>query len=100
EAIRPVVEEVHGHAAGLLPAAVAPESVDVRVALSGGRVLSGTVPGVHGDVLRTVTYSRVNARHRIVAWARFLALTAARPERAFEAVTVGRSAYGAGRPMM
>ena len=97
ETIRPVVEEVFGHVAALLPPAAAPESVDVRVSLRGGRVLSGTVPGVHGDVLRTVTYSRVNARHRIVAWARFLALTAARPERPFEAVTVGRSAFGSPR---
>jgi exodeoxyribonuclease V gamma subunit len=66
-------------------------SVDVRVALPGGRVLSGTVAGVVGDVLRKVTYSRVNPRHRIAAWARLLALQAAHPDREFEAVTVGRS---------
>ena len=42
-----------------------PASIDVKVALDDGRTLSGTVPGVHGDVLRTVTYSRVSARHRL-----------------------------------
>ena len=58
-----------------------PASVDVKVALADGRTLSGTVPGVYGDVLRTVTYSRVGARHRLQAYVRWLALTAAHPER-------------------
>ena len=54
-------------------------SVDVRVSLADDRRLNGTVPDVHGEVLRSVTYSRVNPRHRLVAWVRFLALTAAHP---------------------
>ena len=41
------------------------ESVDVRVALPGGRLLSGTVPGVVGDTLRAVSYARVGPRHRL-----------------------------------
>ena len=57
-----------------------PASVDVKVDLKDGRTLSGTVPGVYGDVLRTVTYSRVNARHRLQAYVRWLALTAAHPD--------------------
>ena len=48
-------------------------------------------------MLRSVTYSRVNPRHRLAAWVRFLALTAAHPERAFEAATVGRAVYGGPR---
>jgi exodeoxyribonuclease V gamma subunit len=68
------------------------DTVDVKVALRDGRTLRGTVPGVGGDVLLNVTYSRVNARHRIAAWVKVLALTAAHPGRTFEALTVGRAA--------
>jgi exodeoxyribonuclease V gamma subunit len=69
--------------------------VDVKVALQDGRTLSGTVPSVYGDVLRTVTYSRVSARHRLQAYVRWLTLTAAHPERPFSAVTVGQARRGA-----
>jgi exodeoxyribonuclease V gamma subunit len=94
--IRPSVEQVHALASQLLGGPAAPASVDVRVALPDGRTLSGTVPGVCGDLLRSVTYSRINARHRLVAWVRFLALTAAYPDRPFQAATVGRGTYGSG----
>jgi exodeoxyribonuclease V gamma subunit len=84
--VQPVVEEI---------AAAAPEgevsALDVRIALPDGRTLSGTVPDVAGDVVRSVKYARVNERHRLAAWVRLLALTAAYPERDFEAVTVGRA---------
>jgi exodeoxyribonuclease V gamma subunit len=96
EQIQPDVEAVFAQATGLLPGGASPGSVDVRVALPDGRRLSGTVPGVCGTLLRTVTYSRVNPRHRLSAWVHFLALTAAHPQRPFEAATVGRAAYGAG----
>jgi exodeoxyribonuclease V gamma subunit len=69
-------------------------SIDVKLALPDGRTLSGTVPDVIGDVLRTVTYSRVSPRHRIAAWVRLLAVQAAHPGRAFESVTVGRGMRG------
>jgi exodeoxyribonuclease V gamma subunit len=52
---------------------------------------------LYGDVLRTVTFSRVGAKHRLAAWVRLLAITAARPGRSFEAVTIGRARYGAPR---
>jgi len=82
----PVVDAIVAGVDGL----VAADSVDVRVELGRGVRLTGTVPGVSGDVLRTVTYSRVAAKHRVTAWVRLLALVAAHPSRSFSAVTVGR----------
>jgi exodeoxyribonuclease V gamma subunit len=95
--LMPDVEEIFQHTTALLPRAAEPGSVDVRVMLPDGRRLNGTVPDVCGDLLRSVSFSRVNARQRLVAWVRFLALTAAHPHRSFEAATVGRAVYGAGR---
>ena len=66
-------------------------SLDVKVALPGGKTLGGTVPGLAGDTLRNLTYSRVSPRHRIAAWVRLLALTAGHPGRTFDAVTIGQS---------
>jgi len=64
-------------------------SLDVRAALPGDRVLSGTVAGLDGDQLQAVSYSRVNPRQRLTAWVRLLALSVAH-ERPFEALTIGR----------
>jgi exodeoxyribonuclease V gamma subunit len=89
DGVWPAVTEIMRH----VPAGEA-RSLDVKLTLRDGRVLSGTVPGLAGDVLRTVVYSRVSARHRIAAWVRLLALTAAHPEREFEALTVGRAPSG------
>jgi exodeoxyribonuclease V gamma subunit len=87
--VQPTVEDIVAH----VPEGGA-GSVDVRVVLSDGRTLGGTVPGVAGETLRTVTYSRVSARHRLAAWVRLLSLTAARPGRSFEAMTIGRAPSG------
>ncbi|MGI8903037.1 MAG: exodeoxyribonuclease V subunit gamma [Solirubrobacteraceae bacterium] len=94
ERVRPVVEQIVAHAQALAPG-IATGSLDVRVDLPGGRRITGTVPGVCGEVLRTVTFARVNARHRLAAWVRLLALTAAHPERPFEVATIGRARSGA-----
>ena len=71
-----------------------PQSLDVNLALPDGRLLAGTVTGVCGDVLRTISYSRVRPRDRLRAWVRLLALTAARPERACQSTVIGRIRAG------
>jgi exodeoxyribonuclease V gamma subunit len=67
-----------------------PESHDVDIALPDGTRLVGTVPGVRGDVVFSLTYSRLAARHRLLAWIDLVALTVARPDRRWSAVAVGR----------
>jgi exodeoxyribonuclease V gamma subunit len=87
--VYPVVEQLVAAAADYVPAAETTASLDVKVALQ-GRTLVGTVPGVRGDLVTSVTYSRVAPRHRLTAWVYLLALAAARPATAYEAVTLGR----------
>ncbi|WP_375425274.1 exodeoxyribonuclease V subunit gamma [uncultured Friedmanniella sp.] len=55
-----------------------------------GRPLVGTVTGIHGDDVVAVSFSRLSARHRLVAWLELLALTVAHPGRPWRAVCVGR----------
>jgi exodeoxyribonuclease V gamma subunit len=76
------------HAAGPWTAAE-PTTVDVEVALPGGRRLLGTVGGVRGAVAVTVTYSTVKAKQRLRAWVELLALAAC-SDREVRAVVIGR----------
>ena len=68
-----------------------PVSIEVEIALPGTRGVTGTVPGVRGEVVHNVTYSRMQPSLRLAAWVRLLALSAARPELPFQAVTIGRA---------
>jgi exodeoxyribonuclease V gamma subunit len=86
----PVVEQLVAAADDYVPRAETSVSVDVKVDLANGRRLVGTVPGVRGRLVATLTYSRVAPRHRLAAWVYLLALSLARPATAFEAVTLGR----------
>ncbi len=97
ERVRPTVQDIAAQAATLLGAAGEPGSVEVNALVGDGRFLRGTAPGVRGDVVGAVTYSRVSPRHRLAAWVRLLALTASHPQRPFEAVTIGRAQSGADR---
>ena len=91
----PIVETLVAEAAEVGGDCGVLRSLEINVALPGGRVLVGTVPGVidrgpAGLLVRAVSYSRLAPKQRLAAWVRFLALTASHPERAVEAVTIGR----------
>ncbi len=99
----PVLDEIGAVVAQLAGAAKAlgtdgpPGSLDVNLALPDGRTLAGTVTGVCGDTVRAISYSRVRPRDRLRAWVKLLALSAARPERSFESLVIGRARSGAYR---
>jgi exodeoxyribonuclease V gamma subunit len=93
--VLPIVESLVAEAAEITGDAGAARSLEVNVPLPDGRVLLGTVPGVIdrgpvGLLLRAVSYSRLAPKQRLAAWVRFLALTAAHPDRPVEAATIGR----------
>jgi exodeoxyribonuclease V gamma subunit len=97
--VLPIVESLVAEADDLTGSDAAPRSLEVNVALAGGRLLLGTVPGVidrgpAGLLLRAVSYSRLAPKQRLAAWVRFLALTAAHPDRPVEAATIGRFRHG------
>ncbi len=91
--VRPVVHEIAAAARRLGDGEWL--SLDVNLRLADGRTLAGTVPGVCGETIRRVSYSRVKPRDRLAAWVRLLALTAARPELGFDSAVIGRARSGA-----
>jgi hypothetical protein len=76
--------------ASTLERELAPESHDVDVALGDGTRLAGTVAGVRGTTVLSLTYSRLAPRHRLLAWVDLLALTVSQPAVDWRAVAVGR----------
>ncbi len=69
--------------------------VEVSLLLPSGRALVGTVPGVRNSTVLRCTYSKLGPKHRLRAWTLFLALSAACPEMAPSALTIGQAPGGA-----
>ena len=67
-------------------------AVEVNVALPGGVCVVGTVPGVRNGTVVRCTYSKLAPKHRLRAWAQFVVLSAAHPQSAPAAVTIGQAA--------
>jgi exodeoxyribonuclease V gamma subunit len=87
------VEAIAARARELAPAGgVDADLIDVRLELPDGRLLSGTVPLANEDLILEAAFSRLAPRHRLVAWVRLLAASAAEPARPLSAATVGRAA--------
>jgi exodeoxyribonuclease V gamma subunit len=86
----PLASTIAAQAEALAPADPDPDPIDVLVELDRGQLLSGTVDGVRGETILVATFSRVAAKHRLTAWVRLLAATAAAPERSLRTITVGR----------
>ncbi len=90
-ALDPITEQVEDLVTATEELRAAPRrSVEVTLPLPGGRELHGTVPGVHGDRLVGVGYSRLGPRPRLASWIQLVALTLAHPNTEWSAVTVGR----------
>ncbi|MBL0746409.1 exodeoxyribonuclease V subunit gamma [Nocardioides baculatus] len=67
----------------------AKRTLDVDIDL-GDRRLTGTVSGVFGNNLVSVSYSSLGAKHRLAAWLDALALAAGHPDENWTAHTIGR----------
>jgi exodeoxyribonuclease V gamma subunit len=74
-------------------------SVDVDVDLGDGRRLTGTVPGVYGNRVVSLGYSRLKARQRLQTWVDLLALSASRPDDHWTAHAIGRERAGPKRAL-
>lgn len=65
-------------------------SVDVRIDLPSGIRVTGVVSGVEDHRLTLTTYSRIDAKHEIVAWVRLLALAVTEPDSRWTAELTGK----------
>jgi exodeoxyribonuclease V gamma subunit len=71
-----------------------PVAYDVDVDLGDGRRLTGTVPGVTGDRLVSVGFSRLDGKQLLAVWVQLLALSAHDEDHSWTAVVIGRRARG------
>ena len=76
-----------------------PRVLDLSVVLPSGRRLTGTVGGLFGTTLVTVSFGRINPKRRLRAWLPYLLLAAALPAQRFSAVAVGGRSRCALGPM-
>jgi exodeoxyribonuclease V gamma subunit len=90
DGVKALVVSIAAETSALITPGADRDPFDVRVALGNGRTLTGTVSGVNDTTLLSASYSRVAPGHRIAAWVRFLALSAAHPDQPLSAVTIGR----------
>jgi exodeoxyribonuclease V gamma subunit len=86
-----VVEALVGKVDSLPSGPARPAAVEVRVALPDGPLVVGTVPGARNGAIVRCTYSKLAPKHRLRAWAQFVALSAAHPELVPSAVTIGQA---------
>ncbi|HEU4676282.1 MAG TPA: exodeoxyribonuclease V subunit gamma, partial [Motilibacteraceae bacterium] len=91
----PVLAQASDVAAAVFRAAApfrsgAPQRLEVDLTLQSGRRLVGSVGGLHGDTLVSLTASRLGPKHLLTAWVELLALTEADPDTRRRAVVVGR----------
>ena len=63
---------------------------DVRAILADGRTLSGTVSGVAGDILRSISYATLGPQHRIASVGAPRRAHRGAPRASVPAITVGR----------
>ncbi len=87
EEVATQVAQVAGTAATAVTGA--PERHEVALDIAGDR-FTGSVGEVHGDRIVRISFSRLSAKARLHAWIELLALTAAFPDRAWQADVIGR----------
>jgi exodeoxyribonuclease V gamma subunit len=68
-----------------------PDFPDVAIDLGSGRQLNGTVAGVYGNRLVSVTYSKMDCRRLLPVWIRLVVLAVQFPGRDWTASCIGRS---------
>lgn len=67
------------------------QTVDVRIDLPSSIRVTGVVGGVEEHRLTLTTYSRIDAKHEIVAWVRLLALAVSEPDTRWVAELTGKT---------